>query len=77
MIDCQDCVRAEANPFTARFTASCKECSARSLAQSPAYFDSARAEAMTATYKAALRYVFGSEWQEGHARVRKWSERLT
>lgn len=77
MSDCPDCQRAETNPRTARFTATCRECTARSLAQSPAFFDSARSEALTPTYRSALQFFFGGDWKAGHEMVKQWAGRLT
>jgi hypothetical protein len=74
--DCEDCQTAEKNPRTSRFTAHCPECSARSLAQSPAFFDSERDGAMTKTYTAALKYVYRDGWREGHEMAKRWAERL-
>lgn len=58
------------------YSADCKECAARSLAQSPEHFESAQAGAMTPRYRSALQRVFGVEWKQGHERVKAWSERL-
>lgn len=75
-MNCPDCVRAEADPWSPRFSTRCLGCSARSLANSPAYFDSARDGVMTPTYKAALQYVFGEDWAQGHERVKAQAGRL-
>jgi hypothetical protein len=71
-LSCADCDRAGHS-----YASGCKECSARLLARSPAYFDSARDGSMTRTYRANLLYVFGAEGMtEGHERVKAWNERL-
>jgi hypothetical protein len=59
-----------------RFTAFCPECSARSLAQSPSFFDSERDGRLTKTYQTALRYVYGDNWQAGHRKAQRWAERI-
>lgn len=76
MEPCADCSRAETNPRTARFTATCLECSARALAQSPLYFESSRGEAMTPEYRAALEAVFGEDVRQGHDATRAWANRI-
>jgi hypothetical protein len=75
-VSCQDCAAAEINPRAVRFTAFCPECCARSLAQSPAFWDSERDGRLTKTYLAGLRYVFGDNWQAGHRKAQKWAERI-
>jgi hypothetical protein len=75
-MSCADCRDAEENPRAVRFTAFCVDCCARSLAQSPAFFDSERDGHMTKTYLAGLRYVFGDNHIAGHAKVKKWAARI-
>ncbi len=76
MTRCSACDIARTDPHTGRFNRDCQECDARSLASSPAYFDSARSGSMTPTYKAALRFVFGDDIAAGHARVKTWAALL-
>jgi hypothetical protein len=73
---CLACDRATVQPFTVHFESGCKECGARSLAQSPAFFDSERSGTMTRPYRVGLGYVFGPDWQAGHAKVREWAVKL-
>lgn len=75
-MSCADCTTAEANPRSARYTRDCDECRARAFANSPEYFDSARAEAMTPAYRSALQLTFGANWKHAHTRVRFHSDRI-
>ena len=75
---CADCARAVKNPHTGHITFACLECRARSLAGSPAYFDSERAQTLLPTYSAALRCFFPDDALEAaHAKVKRWAARLT
>jgi hypothetical protein len=56
------------------YHANCLDCTARALARSPAYFDAAKAEAITASYGTALKAAFGERWKEGHQMVKRWED---
>jgi len=73
---CWGCSKAEENPQTGAYSAGCKECTARALAQSPAYDTSRRAGRFTAEYKRVLTVAFGDDWQAGHEQVKRWSQRI-
>ena len=74
---CEACLRAAVNPQTGRYTAQCRECEARSLANTPAYSIAARADAITVGYRDALMTVFGQDhWRSGHVRVKYWAEKI-
>ncbi len=75
-MDCEACLRAETNPRTGWMRADCLECAARSIANSPAFYQSTEADAITPTYRAALWAFFGNDWREGHARVKAWKARI-
>lgn len=74
-MSCWGCTEFEAG-HTGSYSAGCRECGARALAQSHEHFESAQAGAMTPRYRSALQRVFGAEWKRGHERVKAWSERL-
>lgn len=73
---CEACAVAETNPKTGLVVSECKECIARSLAGSPAYWDSMAADALTPAYRSALRYFYGAEWVKGHAMVKAWRTKI-
>lgn len=58
------------------FNHECQECSARSLAHGPQFFESALMQTLTANYRNALRTVFGDEWRAGHDSVKTWATRI-
>lgn len=53
-MNCPDCAAAAAQPWHA-FRASCRGCSARSLARSPAFFESRRDRVQHKAYRDALK----------------------
>ena len=71
---CNACTEARINRWCGMYRASCLDCSARALAQSPAYHDSAQADAITPRYRDALVATFGEGWKEGHEMVKQWAE---
>lgn len=73
---CDACAIAKINARTARFNVGCIECSARALAQAPAFHESMTADAMTPRYRDALQMIFGGDWLEGHTRTKAWYEKL-
>jgi hypothetical protein len=75
-VSCDACTAALANPLSGLYRAACAECQARALAQSPQFFDAVAAEAITPGYRSALEHAFGSNWKDGHARVKAWAEKL-
>lgn len=68
---CEACQEAEANPHTGLFHAGCKECAARSIAGSLAFFQAKRAGRQTAEYKRLLTLAGVT-----HESVKQWAERL-
>lgn len=73
-MSCPYCLAAASDPMTGLFHADCTGCKARSLAKSPAFFDSIRANSFTPAYRNALRAVFGQHWREGHEQVKHWDQ---
>lgn len=75
-MSCPSCVKAERNPRSVIYHAGCPVCSARMLANGPLFFEAERTEQLTAAYRQALQLTFGDRWQEGHAAVKQWRERI-
>lgn len=73
MNSCPDCANAAENVLSGLFTSSCFECSARALAHSPAYAESAKSDAITRGYQDRLMNTFGDSWRTAHVRVRAWA----
>jgi hypothetical protein len=69
---CKACTEALKSPHSGMYHADCQDCTARMLAHSPICFDAAKAGAITPAYRDALQNAFGSDWLEGHARVKRW-----
>lgn len=75
-MNCEACTTARTHPLSGFYRAGCAECQARALAQSPQFFDAVAAEAITPGYRSALEHAFGSDWKDGHTRVKAWAEKL-
>ena len=75
MTYCPACTEALANRWCGMYHADCRECSARALSHSPMYFAADSADAMTPAYRDALQALFGADWIDGHAMVKRWAER--
>jgi hypothetical protein len=69
-------MEAAANPQSGYYHAGCMECSARMLAQGPEHWEAMAVSQFTPRYAAALKAVFGKQWQQGHERVRAWSKKI-
>ena len=72
---CPECQSALRNILHGIYRAGCTECEARALARSPAFAESAKAEAITVGYRDALMRVFGEHWRTAHVRVKFWADR--
>jgi hypothetical protein len=75
-MSCDACERALVEPESASYRAMCVECAARMLAHGPQHHEAMLAAAFTPAYRSALQSVFGSDWMDGHTRVRAWSKRI-
>lgn len=73
---CENCTHAVAKPHWPGYTAACRGCTVRALANSPAFFTATQAAAMTPSYRSALQSLFGEEWQDAHQEVKAEAERL-
>ncbi len=69
---CEACTEAIKSPHSGMYRADCLDCTARMLSRSKECFDAARSEAITPAYRDALQAVFGENWMDGHARVKRW-----
>ncbi|MDE2104027.1 MAG: hypothetical protein KGL39_42715 [Patescibacteria group bacterium] len=76
MTACPACADFAQNPRTGSTRAQCLECRARSIADSPIYDNAAKANAITAPYKAALERAFGGDWLVWHERVKHYAALL-
>ena len=74
--DCTDCASAMLKAAWGGFRSSCLGCAARAIAHGMLYFEAAKRDAMTPTYKAALQSTFGDGWRAGHDQVKAWARKL-
>lgn len=75
-MSCPNCVQAVAKPHWPGYTGTCRGCTLRAMANSPAFFTATQAAAITPAYRSALQAMFGEEWQEAHQEVKAEAERL-
>jgi len=73
---CPNCDRAAVRADWPGYTANCRECLARGIANGPEYWRCRADGAMRPEYVAALKGIWGEEWKDGHAAVKKADERL-
>lgn len=73
---CTDCAQAQTIKHWGGYHANCRGCKVRALAHSPSHFESRQANAMTASYRNALRAAFGEGWREAHDEIKAEHERL-
>lgn len=67
---CDACTLYAASRHSGQFKASCRVCQVRELALGPLYFQSSKRGSHTPEYQAALKRMFGKDWQEGHTHVK-------
>jgi len=77
-MSCPDCQHFAQNPAWAGYRASCHECQARSIAQSPVFHDALMdrqkgGNGFPPQYKAALQRAFRGDWQTFHIRVKHYA----
>jgi len=75
-LSCEHCTRAETDPHWPGYQAKCRGCGIRALANGPAFFESARVERISPTYRAALETLLGPDWKASHQEVRAEHDRL-
>lgn len=76
-MNCYACLSFAQNPLSGQYKSGCIDCSTRSIARSPAYFESQKAGSITPRYRAALERAFTGDWKAGHAAVKAWAERMS
>ena len=72
---CKFCETAKHRTDYPLFAASCHGCTIRSLAAGPQFHACASEGRVSETYKAALKKLFGDQWQEAHQEVRACRDR--
>lgn len=72
---CFACESFTKNPLTGAYKAGCRECSARSIAASPAYQERPKDAPIEGKYRAALERAFHGDWKSGHELVKQFAER--
>lgn len=75
---CPDCLRFAQDHNWHTYRASCLECQARSIAQSPAFHDALMdrqkgGNGFPPKYKEALQRAFRGDWQTFHIRVKHYA----
>lgn len=73
---CEACAAHAKNPTSGAYKGCCQQCAIRSIAKSPAYWESQRLGAITAGYRAALERAFAGDVKAGHAAVKNFVEKL-
>lgn len=73
---CTACASFAKSPTSGAYKAGCQVCAIRSIANSPAYWESQRLGAITAQYRAALERAFAGDWKAGHLAVKAWVGKL-
>lgn len=73
---CQNCTVARTDAHWPGYQAGCRGCGVRALANSPAFFNAARAGELTPAYRAALQTLLGEDWQASHKEVKAEYARL-
>lgn len=77
---CPACRMAEQNVLTGAYQAGCFECTARSIANSPAYFNAHRwaelhGQRMHPDLRALLERAGDGAWKQLYERVKVWAAR--
>jgi broad specificity phosphatase PhoE len=77
-MSCRACEIASGSPRTGHYSRGCRECGARALAHSPAYFGANRERDMTVAFLGGLRSISapGESLEDAHERVRVWARRI-
>ena len=73
-MSCYACTAFALDAQSTLYKSGCIECRARSIANSPAYCEAARAGVMTPKYRAALDRAFLGDLQTGLAFVSRYAE---
>ena len=73
---CPNCDKAAARADWPCYTADCRDCLARELANGPWFWHSNNEGKLRAEYKASLRDLWGDDWKAGHEAVKAAAARL-
>lgn len=73
---CPNCDKAATRADWPFYTADCRGCIARGIANGPEYWRSCQDGKLTADYKTSLRTVWGEDWKTGHDAVKAAAARL-
>lgn len=73
---CQYDAQALTEPDFPLFTAQCRQCEIRSLAQSPIFHEAKMHNTIAGAYKAQLVKMFGAAWPEGHQVIKHEAGRI-
>jgi len=73
---CPNCDKAATRADWPGYTANCRECLARGIANGPEYWRSRQDGSLREEYKAALRNIWGADWKKGHDAVKLAAQRL-
>lgn len=73
---CPNCSKAAIRADWPGYTANCRECTARGIANGPHFWRSRRDGALRPEYSAALRTIWGDDWKTGHEAVKLAAARL-
>ncbi len=72
-MNCTACEAFQKNKLTGSYRADCLECQARSIAQGPLFWESARLGNISQAYRKVLDRTFHGDWMAGHARVKQYA----
>ncbi|WP_398498569.1 hypothetical protein [Variovorax sp.] len=75
-MNCPNCDAAATRADHPGYTANCRECLTRGIANGPQYWRSRQDGTLREEYKAALRSIWGEDWRGGHAAVKAAAARL-
>lgn len=73
---CPACTAYAKNQNSGDYRASCLDCSIRSIAQGPAFFEAQRTGMISKGYRAALERAFAGDWRMGHKVVKDLADKL-
>lgn len=76
-MSCPNCDRAVIRADWPGYTANCRECMARGIANGPDFWRSRKDGTLLPAYVAALKNIWGEDWKDGHAAVKTAAGRLT
>lgn len=75
-MSCWGCDDFEAGRSRHSFTAECRECRARALAQGPAFHARNQDAYAARLYREALKAMLGPDWKAGHESVKAWRAKI-